>query len=628
MIELVATRAPALLRAFNAAGVLTAADIHVAQRLGRLTGESSDVVLLAVALTVRGTRHGSVVLDLATAADTTAADVNESPEGGDVLPISTSLAWPQPVSWAAAVAASPITNGMPGTHPVVMQGTRLWLDRYWQQEASVANELLGRSARNTEDLHPDDLRADLDELFSDPDQRRAAAVAALSPVSVIAGGPGTGKTTTIARLLTLLWRQRRGLRIALAAPTGKASARLTEAIRAEASRLPAEDGARLLGLTAVTLHRLLGRRPDSASRFRHDRDNHVPYDVVVVDETSMVSLTLMARLLDALAPSARLVLVGDPDQLASVEAGAVLGDLVDPADIGPVTAGFAQRLGNLVPDVDATRPDGPGALLRQSVSVLTRVYRFDEGGPIAELAELVRLGRSDEAVALLRDGADGLWFDDVADDGPVPAAALSHVQNEVLTHERAVIAAAKTGDIDGALAALDRHRLLCAHRSGPRGTRGWSLNVERWLANAGDISPRPDGRYAGQPLLVTSNDYELGLFNGDTGVIVVDEQGELGAAFRRGDRPTVLPLVRLGDVRPLHAMTVHRSQGSQFTSVTVLLPAPVSPLATRQTLYTALTRASARVRIVGSDEAVRACIQRQAARATGLRSRLDGQLAV
>ena len=308
--------------------------MHVAQRLGVLCGESDEEVLLAAALTVRGTRHGSVVLDLATAARTISPDADD--EDGVVAPIE--LAWPDG-SWAARCAASALVTGAAGGPPLRMDGSRMWLDRYWRQEAQVAEDLLARGADRPSDLDLAQLGADLLELYptdATRDQRLAVAISALSRVSVIAGGPGTGKTATIARLLAVLLRQLGpGLRIALTAPTGKAAARLEEAVRSAASPLTEADVAALSALSASTLHRLLGRRPGVQSRFRHDRANRLPYDVVVVDECSMVSLTMMARLLEALSPATRLLLVGDPDQLSSVEAGAVLGDLVDPRDVGP-----------------------------------------------------------------------------------------------------------------------------------------------------------------------------------------------------------------------------------------------------------------------------------------------------
>jgi exodeoxyribonuclease V alpha subunit len=412
---------------------------------------------------------------------------------------------------------------------------------------------------------------------------------------VIVGGPGTGKTTTIARLIIALWRQHPDLRIALAAPTARAAARVEEAIHT--ADVPAADQTALQSLSASTIHRLLGWRPDSASRFRHNRDNRLPHDVVIIDECSMVSLTLMARLVEALQPTTRLVLVGDPDQLTSVEAGAVLADLVE-AD---------------------------GSALRPAVAPLRTVRRFEAGGAIATLAELIRDGRADDVVAMLADPPDGVAFVPAADDEVVSGAALASLQEQT-AHAMNVVEAARAGDVGAALAALERHRLLCAHRSGPRGARWWSDAVERWLAAADPtLVPRLEGHYAGQPLMVTSNDYDNGLFNSDVGVVV--RQGDdLVAAFRRGRTPLVLPLVRLSDIRPLHAMTVHRAQGSQFDTVTVLLPYATSPLATRQTFYTAVTRAAKGVRIIGSAEAVRACVERRAARATGLRDRLAGRL--
>jgi exodeoxyribonuclease V alpha subunit len=495
-----------------------------------------------------------------------------------------------------------VVRSGPGGAPLHLVGSRLWLDRYWRQEAQVAAELLARSGDRPVDLDDAAIEADLDALFpaaADADQRQATRVAATSRVSVIGGGPGTGKTTTIARLIAALCRQRPEVRIALAAPTGKAAARLEEAVRAAAGTLADADRAALASMTAATLHRLLGRRPGVASRFRHDRENRLPYDVVIVDECSMVSLTLMARLLEALAPATRLVLVGDPDQLASVEAGAVLGDLVEAS------------------------PDAPG--LRHSVAMLRTVRRFDAGGPIAELAQLVRDGRADDALAILHAGTGSVSFHPAPDDEPVGGTALEVIRAQI-RHEAEVVAAARAGQVDAALDALERHRMLCAHRAGPRGVRHWSDAIERWLAAADpQLLPRLDGRYAGQPLLVTSNDYENGLYNGDTGVVV--EQGdELMAAFRRGGMPIVLPLVRLSDVRPLHVLTVHRAQGSQFGEVTVLLPPANSPLATRQTFYTAITRATTRVRVIGSEAAVLASINTPAARATGLRDRLCGAL--
>jgi exodeoxyribonuclease V alpha subunit len=593
-----ALRATGLLAAFNHGGILSAADVHVADRLGAIGGESDDAVLLAAALVVRSTRHGSVVLDLATAEETTSPDVDA--DDAEAPAVDVPLDWPGH-DWVARVADSPLVGD---GAPLRMAGSRVWLARYWDQEEQVARELRERCASQPDDLDLVVLAAGLDRLFvagEDDDQRSAAETCARSRVSVLAGGPGTGKTTTVSRLLALLREQHPGCRVALAAPTGKAAARLEEAVRSSAAALPTADRERLGELSATTLHRLLGWRPEARSRFRHDRTNRLPVEVVVVDEASMVSLTLMARLLEALRPSTRLVLVGDPDQLASVEAGAVLGDLVDAA---------ADRRTTSV-----------------AVAPLTTNRRFAATSGIARLAAAVQEGRGEDALAVLR-AADALQVElvEVEDDARLTDLELGAVRAEVVEAGVALLAAARRGDAVAALAALDRHRLLCAHRRGPRGVQHWSTLAARWVADEHPIEVRADGRYAGGPLLVTANDYDIGLYNGDTGVVVDDRRGGLVAVFGRGGAPFEVPLVRLGAVRPLHAMTVHRSQGSQFARITVLLPPAGSPLGTRETLYTAVTRATTHVRVIGSTAALVEAVGRPAARATGLRERLRGRL--
>jgi exodeoxyribonuclease V alpha subunit len=584
-----ALRAAGVLADFNRAGILSAADVHVALRLGRIGGETDSAVLLAAGLVVRSTRHGSVVLDLTTAEETTSPEVDE-----DALDAVAEVALGWPDDWVARCAASPLVGG-----PLRMSGSRLWLARYWDQEEQVAAELLERSSVPPADLDTAVMSAGLARLFpdaGDADQRQAAEACALARVSVLAGGPGTGKTTTVSRLLALLREQHPDWRIALAAPTGKAAARLEEAVRSSTDRLLPEDKARLGELPATTLHRLLGWRPEARSRFRHDRTNRLPVEVVVVDEASMVSLTMMARLLEALRPTTRLVLVGDPDQLASVEAGAVLGDLVDAESQVPVATLATNR-------------------------------RFPATSGIAQLAAAVQDGRGSDALEVLRsDDTPEVELVEVADGAALPAYQLDGVRADVTISGLALLDAAERGDAAAALEALDRHRLLCAHRRGPRGVAHWSALAARWIADEHPVVPRVDGRYAGEPLMVTANDYEIGLYNGDTGVVVDDGAGGLVAAFGRGGEPILVPLVRLGAVRPLHAMTVHRSQGSQFARITVLLPAAGSPLGTRETLYTAVTRATTHVRVIGSAEALVEAVGRPAARATGLRERLSGRL--
>jgi len=425
-----ALRATGLLGAFNQAGVLHAADVHVAQRLGALGGEADETVLLAVALCVRGVRQGSVALRLDEVPATVTADDAEDLGEVPALP-----PWPEPGAWRAAVEGSPlVATGDQAGAPLRLEDGELWLDRYWRQEVAVADDLLRRAGTPVEvgDAAVREVLARLWPGTSPDDQRLAAAVCVLSRVAVLGGGPGTGKTTTVSRLLAALaalaaTAPGRAPRFALAAPTGKAAARLTESLRTAAADDPVllhADRVLLGGLEGKTLHRLLGVRRGSA-RYWHGPDNRLPHDVVVVDEASMVSLTMFARLLEALRPAARLVLVGDPDQLASVEAGAVLADLVAPARDGARTEALATRLRAVVPhDADGagTSPASAAARVRDGVALLTVDRRFDADGPIARLARAVRAGDVDQTLDVLRHSGSGVRFDEVADDGPVTGA--------------------------------------------------------------------------------------------------------------------------------------------------------------------------------------------------------------
>jgi exodeoxyribonuclease V alpha subunit len=582
-----AASAAGLLRTFNEADVLDAADVHVARRLCELAGEEDPLVALAVACVVRGVRGGSVCVDLATLA----AD-----------PLLAELPWPDAAAWLAAVEASPLTTGATPVLRVLAgdDGTRLlYLDRYWREEEQVCGDLLARPAGGAR-VDEAWLATALDRVFDREgyDEQRAAARVALSHrTSVLTGGPGTGKTTAVAGLLALLAERAEldgspPLRIALAAPTGKAAARLQEAVQERVRALPDADQARLTGLRAVTLHRLLGPRPDTSSRFRHHRDNRLPHDVVVVDETSMVSLTMMARLLEAVRPTSRLILVGDPFQLASVEAGAVLADLVE-----------------------ARTADEPFGVVRLKTS-----HRF--GHAIGELAEAVRSGDAERAVALLEAGGEGVELVAPVAEG---AEAAARVRELVAPHALAVLRAAEAGRADEALRLLDEQRLLCAHREGPFGVRHWNAQVERWLAEETG-EPLWSSSYAGRPVLVTANDYGLGVHNGDVGVVVrpTGERGPraLRAAIASSGGRLDLATSRLSQVETMHALTIHKSQGSQAGTVVVLLPPPDSRLLTRELFYTAITRAVRRVVVVGSADDVRAAVERRALRATGLRQRL------
>ncbi|RIJ79106.1 exodeoxyribonuclease V subunit alpha [Nakamurella silvestris] len=600
----------------NRAGELDGADIRVALTLGRLTGETRERLLLAAARTVRAVRLGSVatgVEDLI-AADRAFGDGS----AGDLLDL---------------IRTGPLFA--PGG-PLRLVAGLCYLDRYWRLQEQVAVDLLGRLDTPAPPVDRVRLTALLDLRFAgreDPAQRAAVELAVGSRLSIITGGPGTGKTTTVSAFLAALLDQPGPPpRIALTAPTGRAAVQLTTAVRTALEHSPGDLASQID--EATTIHRLLGSRADNRQRFRHHAGNPLTHDVVVVDETSMVSLTLMARLLEAVRPEARVVLLGDPDQLASVEAGAVLADMV---------SGIEQRT-----ERTAGRP---------SVARLTRSWRTATAPALTALAEAIRDGDGDRALAVLASGGPEV---------SLQAAVSPALRRRIVGPAVELRRAAEAGLTQTALDLLDRHRVLCAHRGGPFGVEHWNRQIDAWTTQEhqalepGLHSYYPGDDVPGRPLVATVNDYSLGVFNGDPGVLVrLPQDGSGGpagssdvvrpsavrpgavrpgavrpgavrpsaveAVFRRGDRLITVVPGRLTGVVQAYAVTVHRSQGSQFDEVTVVLPSPESSLLTRELLYTAVTRARSRVTVVGSAESVLAALARPAARASGLGPRLaDG----
>ncbi len=585
-----ALRVPAALRA-PAAHVprtgeraLIAADVHVAAALARLSGVPDEQVMRCVALAVAAAREGHAFVQL------DAADA------------------------ARMRGARGLVGDEQQPAPLRLAGTRLYLDRYWREERRLAAALLTRNRMRNDAGELAALGRLLNAAFPGSDeaeQRAAAAVAMLRGLTVIAGGPGTGKTTTVARIVGLLHelaaaRGQGEQLIALCAPTAKAAARLHEAVGG--------------GPAASTIHRLLGAT--ATGRFRYSSADRLPHDAVIVDETSMVPLWLMVRLVDAVRDDAQLILVGDPDQLSAIEVGAVLGDIVGPAADGPLQGAAMQAalervLGRSVPP----GPRPPGDLPRtfgDAVAVLRRDRRST--APIGRLAQAIRRGDGDGAIAALRDpqGTDAIsWVGELTAGGGV-------LRSEAMAAYLPMLAAAETGDARAALAALASFRLLCAHRHGPYGALTWAAQIERWLHAERPQLEAATTRYPGLPLMVTRNDYELGLHNGDSGIVVLDPRGEPRAVFDTGEREVTVAPSRLAAVDPLFAQTVHKSQGSEFDVAAVLLPEPDSPLLCRELLYTAVTRARRRLVLVGSEAAVRVALARPAGRASGLRELLWG----
>ncbi len=651
----ISDRIPDLLAVFNRAGVLAPADVHLAARLTQMAGVADDLVGLAVALAGRAPRVGHVSVDLAGVRSSVV--VGEEDADLDLLP------WPDPAAWMRRLSACPLVSAEAdgggeqssadrcatvrqpgGSPPLHLVGSRLYLDRYWRDEVEVASELLRRSLPPGPTGGPPTVEARiehrLDVLFpgeAASDQRFAAATALSGSLAVIAGGPGTGKTTTVARLLAVIAEHAihstgRPPLVGLAAPTGKAAARLEEAVRAEASRMavPAEVLIRLSHLSGMTVHRLLGARPDRTSRFRHDREHRLPHDVVVIDEASMVSLALMARLLEAVRPDARLILVGDPEQLVSVEAGAVLADIVGSAP--PAGRRSTDRPRGIPATGDGSLTAAGSRddrLLAGRIAFLRTNHRF--GGRLADLASAVREGDSGAALSVLRQGSPELvWMQsDPAEGsgGSGSAADMPELRHRLVEWASSVARAARAGQAGSALEIFQRHRLLCAHREGPAGVTAWNRRIEQWLADEMADVLVEGSWYAGRPVMVTANDYPLRLFNGDTGVVVAAATSPgptppVVVAFPQSGGVRVVSPYRLSHVDTVYATTVHKSQGSEFDRVTLVLPADASRLLSRELMYTAVTRARRALLVVGTETAIRRAVEHRLARGSGLAARL------
>lgn len=612
-------------------GFLTEIDAYFAGFMSRLDGRESRPLALAAALLSRSSGHGHVCLDLKS------LDRSLLEAAGNHLPVTC----PGIDDWTTHLKASPVVGSPGERRPLVLDDSnRLYLYRYWRYEQDLVSAIVQRANRTewvSPTLEPAGARNVFERLFplqgnnTEVDWQKVAALAALvKPFCVISGGPGTGKTHTITRILALMIELAgdEGLKIALAAPTGKAASRLGDAIRtvretldcpsAVKDRIPAE---------AQTLHRLLSPIAGTPY-FYFDRDHPLPFDVVFVDEASMVDLALLSKLAVALPERARMVLVGDKDQLASVAAGAALGDICDRGRPYRFSADFCKLARRVIdtslPSCDASFDAG----MSDCIVNLFKSYRFEDSGGIGALSRAVNCGDADASLELLR----------TADESRIGWRPVSSIRELYRALGEFITAGYReyllSEDPRLALTRFDRFRILCAVNRGPFGVESLNRVVQEVLHRQGLI--RPDGDrsddqwYAGRPIMVTANDYELGVFNGDVGLVLPEEKatGPLMAYFPdpAGGVRRIAP-ARLSGIETGYAMSIHKSQGSEFDQVHVILPDTDSAVLSRELIYTAVTRARSRVIIWGMEDVLAKALARKIVRHSGLREALWGKIA-
>ncbi|MFM8734861.1 MAG: exodeoxyribonuclease V subunit alpha [Pirellulales bacterium] len=558
---------PAELHQYRTAGVIGRDDIAAAALLvemARRDGAAEPQLLgwLGMCLALRTVRDGHTCVDL---------DQITAWCGAIDLAAPEHLAWPGKAEpWVAALESADALVGKPGDRkPFILDGHRLYLARFHAEEESIAAAILARAEKGT--------------------------------IRLLLGGPGTGKTTKVAQDLVERFQAAEAAgsqpAVALAAPTGKAAARMAEALRKActggAVEASAEARERILHLKPTTVHKLLGFNPGRGNRLGYHADNRLPFDLVIVDEASMLSSSLMHHLLAAVKDEATLVLVGDPDQLASVDAGTALGDIA-------VFGGEAHA----------------GTHLHGWIETLTKVHRT-ESKQILDLAREIRDGKAAHARAILVAGARSVtWVD------PANKQALDDLTDKVVQHARNLRHKAYGTDARAVLDEQVRLQVLCGHREGPMSVAAWNARVEKHL----DIRPGFPW-YTGRPVMVSRNTPSLRLANGDVGVVM--SGGETRTAvfgiLDAENRPLELPVSRLEDVDTVHSLTIHKSQGSEYEHVVVVLPERVSRIVTRELLYTGVTRARKQVTVVGPWAVIEAAIDTPIRRATGLASRLGGQ---
>ena len=596
--------------------ILSPIDVHLAGLMKKVSHPGSEGLYLAAALASHHRLEGNICLDLA------------SVNGKQLMDDTDFPSCPELDEWLS-ILRSEDAVGKPGEYrPLILDGSRLYLYRYWEYEKKLADAIKQRAAHDPDGIDRKRLREGLKRLFSKDSpgetdwQKVAAFTSVMKKFCVISGGPGTGKTFTVAKILALLLELSGGtLRIALAAPTGKAAARLQESIKKAQSDLNCPETIKTaIASEASTIHRLLKSIPDSPY-FRYDAKNPLPVDVAVIDEASMVDLALMSKLVQAVPASARLILLGDKDQLSSVEAGAVLGDICDTGREHGLSNHFSdlylQITGESI-EQDASEQGITGP--RDSIIQLKKSFRFGPSSGIGMVSRAVNEGNAVKACDLLKDASheDSGWRE-----LPRPAMLPSALKQHIISgfapylHEH---------DHAGMFELFNRMRILCAVREGPYGVNALNVLVEGILREAGLIRQRHRW-YPGRPVLINRNDYILKLFNGDVGIALPDpEDGHEPKVYFPGPEGTLRTFspLRLPEHETAFAMTVHKSQGSEFEKVIFIMPDRDVPVLTRELVYTAITRAKSSVEVWGRGDIFETAVSRRTIRSSGLRDALWG----
>ena len=614
-------------------GYLSQIDLQFAEFMTRIDGQENRSLALAAALLSHATGFGHICLDLKTAHHPiSGAEIGESP----------AIVCPELSHWVARLKASSVVGDPGEFRPLILDHSqRLYLHRYWCYEQDLVSAIQTRIENlglDSNRQNSADISATFDSLFPDKSingtvdwQKVAVFVALMKPFCVLTGGPGTGKTHTIAKILAILIAQSEGsdYRVELAAPTGKAAAKLSESLKAAVKSLACSQTIRdRIPVSAKTIHRLMIPMPGTPY-FYYNKDNPLPVDAVIVDEASMIDLALMSKLVTALPQRTRLILVGDKDQLASVEAGAVLGDICDHRRQHIFSAAFCDLAQTIIGTTFNTCRTQTVSGIQDCMVNLVKSYRFDELGGIGALSRAVNSGDKEKVFELLYNPEmSSVEWQPVSSNQDLYQSLSKHIMKGY----RGYLSAK---DPVSALKRFGKFMILSAVNKGPRGVHALNRLAEDVLQSEELVNlshnAYPAGWYEGRPILVTVNDYNLGVFNGEVGLAARDSRtgkSSLTVHFPSVDgKSRQVPAARLSGIETAFAMTIHKSQGSEFDQLHVILPEKEIPVLTRELIYTAITRAKSHVTIWGSDKVLGKALSRRIERRSGLHEALWARVA-